>query len=226
MLARLYILSLYILLFSSGKSKPELMRYFTDGPKKWGKRCHNYVVLSSDSVFFVAGDCENDIAVNKGRWSFVNRHVVLTEFDSAKCIPVARVSYRKFHSADSVRITCTDYFGNPFYNTAICIYDSAGKEEFESPDKNGSVTVSKKQCEAFVPIYMLGMSGEYPSRRDTYQKVETSKNDISIAIDFPNEIGLVHDFFVHHFGKPTEYIWNDSVLFNENGEVLYKAEQF
>ena len=68
----------------------------------------NSITVSSDSVYFYAGSCENEVALAKGKWHMNGDTLVLANFDRKDAWPHAVVSSVADASDDSIHLNITD----------------------------------------------------------------------------------------------------------------------
>lgn|GEM_PF-1834961 len=209
-----------IISFAFAQRPSEVMYFFN----KTDRACINNITLSSDSIYFYTGICEDDAAVAKGKWKINNDTLTLTNFDRKDCWPHYAVTAKEYTSPDSVHVSITDYFGKPFHDMRITFFDSAGKEYYEFADSNGLITLPRDHA---VNYYFTLMNADSAMHKadSLAGVVKQGMNDIAIVIDYPSSTRLGYELHPIDFERLT-FIISDGMLYDETGKVVYDNRYF
>ena len=209
------LLAICMFFTAAAGDKPHEAMYFFNKSDRW---CMNSITVSSDSVYFYAGSCENEVALAKGKWHMNGDTLVLANFDRKDAWPHTVVSSVADASDDSIHLNITDYFNAPYTNIPLTVFDSAGKENYCFADTNGNITLPKGAWTAFALNYKLHSASQ--GTDSVFYNFADYKTSISINIDYPNSAALDREAVTIDF-EHLEFIVKDGMLYDETGKAIY-----
>ena len=170
----------------------------------------NNLVLSTDGFFFYFTSCEcGKEYYGKGKWQIKANQLYLQGFDSTKVFPQSTISYIKGGPTDSVIIRAFDYFGKPIKSLLLGLLDkdSSVSRFPEFVDKEGKLTISKKDYSGFFLIYEARAATGLLKKEDYHYLFDEQTKEIVIRFDFA-DAGFDSEPILTNYGKHTFTIRN------------------
>lgn len=183
------------------------------------------LVLSTDGLFFSFASCEcGREYYGKGTWKIKGNKLYLQGFDSTKAFPNSKISFTKGQPTDSVTIRAYDYFGKPLTSLllGLLLKDSLQSPIYEFVDKNGKLTVSKKDYSAIYLIYEASDASGLLKKDDYYYFFTPQTQEITIRIDFA-AAGLDREPVPFNYGRQTFTIRNGNLYGKGKKPIFVKT---
>jgi hypothetical protein len=207
------LLTFFLILFVNdtfAQTKPTLYKSFFNNEDRY---IVDNLILSTDGLFFSFASCEcGREYYGKGKWHIKGNKLYLQGFDSTRTFPNSKVSFIKGQPSDSVTIRAYDYFGKPMTSLLLgLIYKDSTESPFpEFVDKEGKLTIAKKDYSAFYLIYESRDASGLLNKESYHYFFDQETKEMIIHVDFA-AAGLDREPIPFNYGKKTFTIRKDKL---------------